>query len=87
MPFVDNGIELERVINERGNRSDHFYANLAYKLSAAAANVHEINGMAIGDFNAKNFLVDPDDAMIRVIDTDAFHVTVRQEEHGRFGRV
>jgi len=59
----------------RKDKDWRFFVHTAKNLAQAVAGVHAKN-QVIGDLNAANILVSPDDAQVTLIDTDSFHITV-----------
>ena len=61
------------VYDNRKGKSWSLYIAIAKNLSAAVHHVHEIN-QVIGDLNPENILVNPNDGMVTLVDTDSYHI-------------
>lgn len=75
MPKI-NGKEKLRdiyVYDKRKGKTWPLYIVIAKNLAAAVHNVHEIH-QVIGDLNPENILVNPNDGMVTLIDTDSYHI-------------
>ena len=76
MPKI-NGKEKLRNIYVYDNRKGKPWSLLiaiAKNLSAAVHNVHEIH-QVVGDLNPENILVNPNDGMVTLVDTDSYHIS------------
>lgn len=76
MPKI-NGKEKLRNIYVYDNRKGKpwsLYIAIAKNLAAAVYNVHEIH-LVVGDLNPENILVNPNDGMVTLVDTDSYHIS------------
>lgn len=75
MPKINGKEKLRNIYvydNRKGKPWSLFIA-IAKNLSAAVYNVHEIH-QVIGDLNPDNILVNPNDGMVTLVDTDSYHI-------------
>ena len=62
------------VYDKRQGKPWSLYITLAKNVAAAVHNVHEIH-QVIGDLNPDNILVNPNDGMVALVDTDSYHIS------------
>lgn len=76
MPKVSGKVKLidAYTYDHRANVPWGFYITVARNLAYAVQAVHDA-GHVVGDLNPNNILVDPNTAMVTIIDTDSFHIT------------
>ena len=76
MPKIKGKEKLRNlyVYDKRKGKPWPLYVAIAKNLSAAVYNVHEIH-QVIGDLNPENILVNPNDGMVVLVDTDSYHIS------------
>lgn len=76
MPKINGKEKLRNiyVYDKRKGKPWSLYIAIAKNLSAAVHNVHEIH-QVIGDLNPENILVNPNDGMVTLVDTDSYHIS------------
>lgn len=76
MPKIKGKEKLRNlyVYDKRKGKPWPLYVAIAKNLSAAVYNVHEIH-QVIGDLNPENILVNPNDGMAVLVDTDSYHIS------------
>ena len=76
MPKINGKEKLRNiyVYDKRKGKPWSLFIAIAKNLSAAVYNVHEIH-QVIGDLNPDNILVNPNDGMVTLIDTDSYHIS------------
>ncbi len=62
------------VYDKRKGKPWSLYIAIAKNLAAAVYNVHEIH-QVIGDLNPENILVNPQNGMVTLVDTDSYHIS------------
>ena len=62
------------VYDKRQGKPWSLYIAVAKNVAAAVHNVHEIH-QVIGDLNPENILVNPNDGMVTLVDTDSYHIS------------
>ena len=62
------------VFDKRQGKPWSLYIAIAKNVAAAVHNVHEIH-QVIGDLNPENILVNPNDGMVTLVDTDSYHIS------------
>ena len=78
MEKVDCSCKLSDAYSETHPLSTYKRSCVAESLCKAVIAVHKLNGIAIGDFNSKNILVDRASGKIRIVDVDSLHITVNR---------
>ncbi len=75
MPKISGKEKLRNiyVYDKRKGKPWSLYIAIAKNLAAAVHNVHEIH-QVIGDLNPENILVNPNDGMVTLVDTDSYHI-------------
>ena len=75
MPKISGKEKLRNiyVYDKRTGKPWSLYIAIAKNLAAAVHNVHEIH-QVIGDLNPENILVNPNDGMVTLVDTDSYHI-------------
>lgn len=76
MPKINGKEKLRNiyVFDKRKGKPWSLFIAIAKNLSAAVHNVHEIR-QVIGDLNPENILVNPNDGMVTLVDTDSYHIS------------
>ena len=76
MPKINGKEELRNiyVYDKRKGKPWSLFIAIARNLSAAVHNVHEIH-QVVGDLNPENILVNPNDGMVTLVDTDSYHIS------------
>ena len=76
MPKINGKEKLRNiyVFDKRKGKPWSLFIAIAKNLSAAVHNVHEIH-QVIGDLNPENILVNPNDGMVTLVDTDSYHIS------------
>lgn len=76
MPRINGKEKLRNiyVFDKRKGKPWSLFIAIAKNLSAAVHNVHEIH-QVIGDLNPENILVNPNDGMVTLVDTDSYHIS------------
>ena len=76
MPRVMGKCKMREIYSfspKRAARPWSLYIAIARNLSAAVYSVHS-KGQVIGDLNPDNIMVDPDNGMVTLVDTDSYHI-------------
>lgn len=76
MPKINGKEKLRNIYvydKQKGKPWSLFIA-IAKNLSAAVHNVHDIH-QVVGDLNPENILVNPNDGMVTLVDTDSYHIS------------
>ena len=76
MPKINGKEKLRNiyVYDKRKGKPWSLFIAIAKNLSAAVHNVHEIH-QVVGDLNPENILVNPNDGMVTLVDTDSYHIS------------
>lgn len=76
MPKINGKEKLRNiyVYDKRKGKLWSLFIAIAKNLSAAVHNVHEIH-QVVGDLNPENILVNPNDGMVTLVDTDSYHIS------------
>ena len=76
MPKINGKEKLRNiyVYDKRKGKPWPLFIAIAKNLSAAVHNVHEIH-QVVGDLNPENILVNPNDGMVTLVDTDSYHIS------------
>lgn len=74
MPRVDGcGLREIYAYGKRGTKPWRYFITVARNLASAVDNFHEV-GQVVGDLNPDNILVNPTSGLVRLVDTDSYHV-------------
>ena len=76
MPKINGKEKLRNiyVYDKRKGKPWSLFIAIAKNLSAAVHNVHEIH-QVVGDLNPEKILVNPNDGMVTLVDTDSYHIS------------
>lgn len=76
MPKINGKEKLRNiyVYDKRKGKPWSLFIAIAKNLSAAVHNVHDIH-QVVGDLNPENILVNPNDGMVTLVDTDSYHIS------------
>lgn len=76
MPAISGKEKLRNiyVYDKRESKPWSLFIVIAKNLAAAVHNVHGIH-QVIGDLNPENILVDPNNGMVTLVDTDSYHIS------------
>ena len=74
MPMVSNNEDLNVMYSDKYNCTLSEKITIAMNLCSAINSVHNA-GQVCGDLNPKNISVDPQHALVTLVDTDSYHIT------------